>query len=393
VLWAAIGIRHFGAAADVLYDCQPSRALLFPDGEIRLQISVSVSNADEAIHVGGPALIGISKVAVMEAEPVEIFEHIHRHLASRRLKLRWCLPCSCEGSTYDQALYWNPARFDQADDLTLAFELEDHGPHGEPFVDMCFFVMEEAETFSHCTMRVPRLGAHPHLLAEIDRRSDQLIDRAELVRESCGSDRREPHNSMPIENGHLSPERIEAAEPGLFRAFQDLQGYVFGAAHTAHDDVFIAGSAGLFPSGNRASHVQAVEYLRLARQPWIKTVCEVGFNWGGSSLLWLWTKPDLKVLAFDLMDKSYSWDALRWLQSKFPNRIEVIPGDSNRTLSAHNFDVPCDLILVDADHTLNSELNNILLMLCLTRRTGICSSWTIARVLSRRSQRRRRGIW
>jgi predicted O-methyltransferase YrrM len=228
---------------------------------------------------------------------------------------------------------------------------------------MCFFVIEEAETFSNCTMRVPRLGAHSHLLAEIDRRSDQLIDRAELVRESCGSDRRELQNRMPIENAHLSPERIEAAEPGLFRAFQDLQGYVFGAAHTAYDDIFIAGSAGLFPSGNRASHVQAVEYLRLARQPWIKTVCEVGFNWGGSSLLWLWTKPDLKVLAFDLMDKSYSWDALRWLQSTFPNRIEVIPGDSNRTLSNHNFDVPCDLILVDAEHSLNSELNNILLML------------------------------
>ena len=369
--WSLVGIiaimhwHGYGATAPVTYGCSPSRALLVPDGEVGLETSISILNEDEAIYVGGPALLCAPNVALVWTEPEEIIGRIPQLLASRGLVLRWCIGCSigCEaGSMVDQGISWSPEDWEFTAPATY-LELEDHGSNGEPFVDVCLFLIEEAETLSNCTMRVPRLGAQHHLLAQMNRRSSQLIDRAELVYESCRNTHRQDFfKRMPIDKGHLS-RRIEVIEPELFRAFEDLQAFVFGAAHTDHDDVFIAGSAALFPGGNQASFVQAVEYLGLVRQPWIKTVCEVGFNWGGSSLLWLSSKPDVKVLAFDLMDKSYSWDALRRLQSMFPNRIDIIPGDSNRTLSAHKFDAPCDLILVDADHTLTSELNNILLMM------------------------------
>ena len=82
-------------------------------------------------------------------------------------------------------------------------------------------------------------------------------------------------------------------------------------------------------------------------------VCEVGFNLGHSSLLWLLNpNPNVKVLAFDLGEHSYSKTAAKYLKGRFgEDRIEVIFGDSTKTIPNYTGTTKCDLIFVDGGHT------------------------------------------
>lgn len=109
-------------------------------------------------------------------------------------------------------------------------------------------------------------------------------------------------------------------------------------------------------------------FYRLAMSPFIRTVCEVGFNAGHSAVLWLHVNPNVKVIAFDLFTHKYSKLALDYVGMRFPGmqrskmkqhltifigRITVVKGDSRHTLPKCRQaypDVKCDVMHVDGGH-------------------------------------------
>lgn len=67
-------------------------------------------------------------------------------------------------------------------------------------------------------------------------------------------------------------------------------------------------------------------YARTATDPAIRTVCEVGFNAGYSTAVWLSANPLSKVISFDLiMLGHYGPSCAEALQKKFPGRLKVQP--------------------------------------------------------------------
>ena len=96
-------------------------------------------------------------------------------------------------------------------------------------------------------------------------------------------------------------------------------------------------------------------------------VCEVGFNAGHSTLLWLMQDPRVRVRAFDLGIHWYSSHVTGFFDAAFDSgRVEVVFGDSQETLPAFaasfNSSLPpefCDLIFVDGDHHFAAALSDL----------------------------------
>lgn len=107
--------------------------------------------------------------------------------------------------------------------------------------------------------------------------------------------------------------------------------------------------------GNTANYREEyVTYYHVVRAPFVRTVCETGFNAGHSTFMWLRANPNTRVYSFDIGEHDYSATMARYLQDKFPGRLNVTWGNSMETLSrfrrAHP-EVTCDLIVVDGGHT------------------------------------------
>ena len=91
----------------------------------------------------------------------------------------------------------------------------------------------------------------------------------------------------------------------------------------------------------------------------IKKVMEIGFNSGFSSLLMLLTNPNIYITCFDLGEHKYVIPCYEKLKETFGDRINIIIGDSTKTLQIIN-DV-YDLIHIDGGHTVdvaNSDIIN-----------------------------------
>lgn len=88
------------------------------------------------------------------------------------------------------------------------------------------------------------------------------------------------------------------------------------------------------------------------------TICEVGFNAGHSSLMWLLLSTTSNVLAFDLGEHGYAKSAAKYLQTRFgSNRISVTFGDSRETLP--QFRGTCDVVFVDGGHSYDVAYSDI----------------------------------
>ena len=99
-------------------------------------------------------------------------------------------------------------------------------------------------------------------------------------------------------------------------------------------------------------------YYSVSRLPFVKRVCEIGFNAGHSTLLWLTASPNITVLSFDLGRWMYTKPMAKFLKERFPGRLLLILGDSTKTFPDHSamFRHRCDIISVDGGHTYDVAL-------------------------------------
>ena len=116
------------------------------------------------------------------------------------------------------------------------------------------------------------------------------------------------------------------------------------------------GSKGVLLPQMEGSTSSFLEKLRLLRRLALEvkggTVCEVGFNAGHSSLMWL-TAGVSRVISFELGQYPYSGLAAGWILERFPGRLHVVLGDSLKTVPAFHKMFPkerCDLVFVDGGH-------------------------------------------
>jgi hypothetical protein len=101
--------------------------------------------------------------------------------------------------------------------------------------------------------------------------------------------------------------------------------------------------------GHMSAH-QASYYTSLGKLPFVRTVCEIGFNGGHSAVMWLTANPDLHVYAFDLGLHSYARTAQTWIDKHFPGRLTLTLGNSVETVPAFARDHPelvCDILHID----------------------------------------------
>jgi len=102
---------------------------------------------------------------------------------------------------------------------------------------------------------------------------------------------------------------------------------------------------------------QQAFYWRVAASPAVRSICEVCFNGGHSTALWLVANPTAVVNTFDLFS-SGSMDFmirnLQLLQSLFPGRINAHMGDSAITVPRAQIERPCDLVHIDGRHSYTS---------------------------------------
>lgn len=115
-------------------------------------------------------------------------------------------------------------------------------------------------------------------------------------------------------------------------------------------------------------------YIAAARLPYVKHICEIGFNGGHSASLWLLANPTAKVTMFDLWEHPYANTGLAFLRSTeakqlglrdVDTRLTIVKGSSIETVPQYARENPgdkCDVISVDGGHNLDvagADLKNM----------------------------------
>lgn len=122
-----------------------------------------------------------------------------------------------------------------------------------------------------------------------------------------------------------------------------LEGNLFTDHHTiVYTDYFIP-------------KVENICFLTMNKN--IKNVMEIGFNSGFSSLLMLISNPNIKITCFDIGEHSYTVPCYNKIKEDFGDRINLILGDSKKTLC--KFNEKQDLIHIDGGHTDDVALSDM----------------------------------
>lgn len=94
--------------------------------------------------------------------------------------------------------------------------------------------------------------------------------------------------------------------------------------------------------------VKAENIFELVINKNLKNIMEIGFNSGFSSLLMLVSNPSIKVTCYDIASHTYTLPCFEQIKKTFGDRIDLIIGDSTKTLLSTS-DV-YDLIHIDGSH-------------------------------------------
>lgn len=134
----------------------------------------------------------------------------------------------------------------------------------------------------------------------------------------------------------------------------------------------------VYREGNIASSEKALNmYFEVARGPLVKNVCDIGFNAGHSSAVFLNANPDARVFAFDLGQFSYTISNAKLMSDLFPERFYIIYGQSQTSVDAFKQDVggdfKCDVISVDGDHSTEGTYADLLNFQSLAS----CRNWVL----------------
>jgi predicted O-methyltransferase YrrM len=122
-----------------------------------------------------------------------------------------------------------------------------------------------------------------------------------------------------------------------------LEGNIFMYHHTTdYTDLFL-------------NKTKNISNLVLNRN--IQNVMEIGFNSGFSALLMLLSNPNIHITCFDLGEHRYTLPCYEKLKETFGNRINLIIGDSMKTLQIM-YD-KYDLIHIDGGHETHIAENDI----------------------------------
>lgn len=109
-------------------------------------------------------------------------------------------------------------------------------------------------------------------------------------------------------------------------------------------------------SGEEVANLERKIYSFVSKLPCIKTICEIGFNAGHSTIGWLVNNPHAEVVMFDLWGHAYnniSETHIRSLTHLHPERMRIIKGSSIDTVPHFHHQNPgfrCDIISIDGGH-------------------------------------------
>ena len=104
--------------------------------------------------------------------------------------------------------------------------------------------------------------------------------------------------------------------------------------------------------------IQVFFYILLARQSWVRQVCEIGFNAGHSALYWLASSNNTRLVSFDLGSHDYAKVMAGYMKTAFPDRFHIVWGDSTKSVPEYvqnltllGNPLSCDVIVIDGGHS------------------------------------------
>ncbi len=108
---------------------------------------------------------------------------------------------------------------------------------------------------------------------------------------------------------------------------------------------------------------QVEDLINLTNKPNIN-VMEIGFNAGHSAEVFLKNNNNLRLVSFDLGEQNYATPAKDYIDENYPNRHELIIGDSTVTVPIYlenNKDAKFDFIFIDGGkdyEIVNADIEN-----------------------------------
>lgn len=117
-------------------------------------------------------------------------------------------------------------------------------------------------------------------------------------------------------------------------------------------------------------------YQALAKPDWVKTVCEIGFDLGQSTIAWLTVKPDLIIHSFDIGLTFKTPYLAKLIKEKFGPRFHFHLGDSRITVPmwAEKLKGQCDIVSVDGGHEYEHVVPDLINMKKMAARRHILVS-------------------
>ena len=171
---------------------------------------------------------------------------------------------------------------------------------------------------------------------------------------------------LPTNTSVYNCEHIPANALNYTRSYRHKKNQFDNFIAKNYEPAKIGGNSGGFASEYKF-------YFHLAKQPWVKTICETGFLAGHSAFQWLVASSNsTKLYSFDLCSRySYTNTMAAYINETFPNRFNLACGDSAHTvpMATHLYG-KCDLVIIDGGHSFPVAWNDITNMQKLANMNG-----------------------